>query len=504
MTMTSAPSPFSAIADGAHPTAHTAQASSIAATAYPAGARNYARLLESGAQASTLREGERGTVAAGFDELELQARWFAGEFGRRFSTPSGEPVEIVQFGHWNRCAGPDFTECAVRVGDRVLHGAIEIDVDARDWEHHGHGSNPAFDDVVLHLFLHRPEHAIFFTRNSRHREVAQAELDLGRFDTTRSVAGFVPEAKLGRCAAPLETMEPERIAGLLTAAALHRMRKKAQRFQAIRAVQGREQALWIGVAEALGYRHNRLPMAVLAQRLPIAFLKECDAADTEALLFGAAGFLDCAQHTRQEGTEEATQLYLRQLWQHWWKLRTDHELGPERALQWTLSGTRPLNHPHRRIAALARVARHWPEFLDAVDFKAELRWTKPLHDLLGHLHHPYWSRHYTLRSQQADTRMALIGRDRVHDLVGNVVVPLVFADRPELWSRFVTLPAALDNQSLRRARLRLFGRNQSAARVFSRRYFQQQALLQIYRDFCLEDHSECANCPFPEQLAQWR
>ena len=32
---------------------------------------------------------------------------------------------------------------------------------------------------------------------------------------------------------------------------------------------------------------------------------------------------------------------------------------------------------------------------------------------------------------------------------------------------------------------------------------EQQALLQIYRDFCLEDASECADCPFPEQLAQW-
>ena len=29
------------------------------------------------------------------NELELQARWFAGEFGRKFQTLTGEPVEIV-------------------------------------------------------------------------------------------------------------------------------------------------------------------------------------------------------------------------------------------------------------------------------------------------------------------------------------------------------------------------------------------------------------------------
>ncbi len=42
------------------------------------------------------------------NELELQARWFAGEFGREFQTLAGESVEILQFGFWNREAGPDF------------------------------------------------------------------------------------------------------------------------------------------------------------------------------------------------------------------------------------------------------------------------------------------------------------------------------------------------------------------------------------------------------------
>ena len=31
----------------------------------------------------------------------------------------------------------------------------------------------------------------------------------------------------------------------------------------------------------------------------------------------------------------------------------------------------------------------------------------------------------------------------------------------------------------------------------------QQALLQIYEDFCMQDNSDCAQCPFPEQMAKW-
>src|SRR5947208_17120124 len=77
------------------------------------------------------------------NELELQARWFAGEFGRKFQTLTGEPVEIVQFGFWNREAGPDFQDAAARIADGpILHGAIEIDLLDRNWELHGHATNP--------------------------------------------------------------------------------------------------------------------------------------------------------------------------------------------------------------------------------------------------------------------------------------------------------------------------------------------------------------------------
>ncbi|MBA3763626.1 MAG: DUF2851 family protein, partial [Chthoniobacterales bacterium] len=50
-------------------------------------------------------------------ELELQARWFAGDFGKRFRSVCGKEIEIVQFGTWNREAGPDFSDAVIRVDD---------------------------------------------------------------------------------------------------------------------------------------------------------------------------------------------------------------------------------------------------------------------------------------------------------------------------------------------------------------------------------------------------
>ena len=65
-------------------------------------------------------------------ELELQARWFAGDFGRRFQSVAGDQIDIIQFGTWNRAAGPDFSDAVVSINnDRPIRGTIEFDLSDR-------------------------------------------------------------------------------------------------------------------------------------------------------------------------------------------------------------------------------------------------------------------------------------------------------------------------------------------------------------------------------------
>src|SRR4029077_19803022 len=91
-------------------------------------------------------------------ELELQARWFAGDFGRSFVSTRGNHIDIVQFGSWNREAGPDFANAAISVnGNAPIRGSIEIDLIDRNWELHGHATNPAFDETVLHVFVDKSD-----------------------------------------------------------------------------------------------------------------------------------------------------------------------------------------------------------------------------------------------------------------------------------------------------------------------------------------------------------
>lgn len=432
-------------------------------------------------------------------EVQLQSRWFAGEFGRLFSTTSGQRVEIVQIGTWNHAAGPDFSEVAVRIGGRLLTGFLELDWDARDWERHGHAENCVYDSVVLHVFFEQPA-GVFFTRTSAHREVPQVRIDLASFPP----AGPTPapaEARCGRCSFPLQDRPASDVEALLQAAARQRLERKAARLATLADLHGWDQALFQQLAAALGYRRNQWAMTLLAQRLPLKVVS-AHAAGPAALFFGAAGFLETRVY---EKAPPETRDYLRGLWEQWWKHRAEFcAVAPP---HWVLAGTRPQNHPHRRLGALAHIANHWKKIRSAFDPPAGGAETpgRRLAEALGALTHPYWDRHFTLASAAATHPVALVGASRIADILGNVAFPR-FSLHPKMadtaWSAYTSLPAALDNEKSRRAAVRLLGRRSDAA-ALQKMFYQQQALIQIYDDFCLQDHSDCSQCLFPEQLAQW-
>ena len=169
----------------------------------------------------------------------------------------------------------------------------------------------------------------------------------------------VPLARPGRCQAPLKDLPADRLETVLAAASQFRLQRKAARIKNIVETHGRDAGLFQEIAAALGYKQNKLAFTLLAQRLPLSSLrKEID--DIEAMLFGVAGFLespDLAIYPPE------TRSYVRQLWDRWWPHRDEMQRLILPASLWRLSGARPLNHPQRRLGALAILAKEWPSFI---------------------------------------------------------------------------------------------------------------------------------------------
>lgn len=430
-------------------------------------------------------------------ELELQALWFSGAFGRNFRTTTGKAVHIVQFGEWNRGAGPDFIQAAVEI-DGILHtGPLELDPVAGDWEAHGHAVNPAFNGVILHVVFKSDARRIF-TRTVEHNEVPQviiSEMQLS--DALNRPQREVAIAHPGRCVAPLRQLPAGAVERLLDEAARHRAANKAGRWLRVADAHGRDAALYQSTAETLGYRGNALAMRLLTQRARLEVLRG-DEVVAESILFGTAGFLSADQHELAPGD---TRDYLRTLWDEWWRNRSRFEVSNERRIPWKTHGQRPANHPHRRTGALVALVKRWPQYRKLA--LARPFASKPLIDFLQSLEHEFWSYRHTLTSAPSARKIALFGRSQAMELIANHLAPVAINEQGMTWNDYHRLRNSAPNDKVRRCSLRLFG-SSKAAQPWMRRLVHHQALIQIYQDFCLEDFSDCKDCPFPEQLAQWR
>ena len=157
-----------------------------------------------------------------------------------------------------------------------------------------------------------------------------------------------------------------------------------------------------------------------------------------------------------------------------------------------------MNHPHRRVGALAELARRWSK-AHKVLVSAD---SAVIGQFFAGLSHPYWSHHYTLAGKAFRKPMALVGAERAAGILVNVALPWALREKAVGLEKLQSIPASEFNLRARTAALRLFGMDARKVPIL-KTAVAQQGLLQIYDDFCCQDVSDCLHCKLPEQLRQW-
>src|SRR4051812_26248351 len=66
-------------------------------------------------------------------------------------TEDGEGIEILSTGNQNTDSGPDFHNARIKIGETVWAGNVEVHLSASDWQKHGHTTDNAYDNVILHV-----------------------------------------------------------------------------------------------------------------------------------------------------------------------------------------------------------------------------------------------------------------------------------------------------------------------------------------------------------------
>ena len=88
-------------------------------------------------------------------ERVIQKIWLHSEYdASAIKTSSGKLVEVIFPGEWRPSEGPDFKAAKLRIDGTALEGDVEIHFYAKDWIAHGHESDPAYANVILHVVLY--------------------------------------------------------------------------------------------------------------------------------------------------------------------------------------------------------------------------------------------------------------------------------------------------------------------------------------------------------------
>ena len=432
------------------------------------------RLLPGAAAYRRLVSGNEVREDAGrffpYAERHLHALWFDDRLRPAgLKTLCGEPVTVDNPGRWNLEAGPDFTGAVLRIGreKRRVAGDAEIHIVSNDWKNHGHHTDPRYRGVRFHVtWFSGPVDESLFPPGTNHISLSDTcSTDLESIDVT-AYPYAEPRASENF---PMSGKSPDEIFQLLESAGEERLRQKAQRMAWLMQERGKVQALYEETAAALGYKHNKAPFRLLAQRLPLTALAQYgrDWETIYAVLLGISGLLP-----KQPGSKWTTgsKAYFRSLWDCWW--REEHkweEVEPLTRSDWNFSGLRPLNHPVRRLCALAQwVASGLFQCLENVDAMSSSRF-----------HECFWSTHvgWTGKEQKAE----LVGKGRMQAIELNVFIPFRLAKGEG--AALESLPAEPMNSVIRETAYTLFGPDHSPK--LYRSAVARQGLIQIFNDFIL-------------------
>jgi len=330
---------------------------------------------------------------------------------QRFKTNGGRQVRVLYPGRPSSSAGPDFRDAVFHLeGLGLVRGAVEIHRRQRDWDSHGHGADPNYNGVVLHVALEVDGGDTRLQSGQQVPVVSLASL----LDTAGTPAGAPAPADPG----PSEDFflwallkekgyprppNAEQMAHLLDRAGDARFRQKSARYQAfLKDKTLPEQTLYEGICEALGYRHNQQPFLRLAQRSPCrALVQSASYLPREKRAGALEGWL-----LQLSGLAETPDIKLPRL-----------GLGPPLARrEWHCFRVRPANHPRRRVAGAAALLARFLEaglvagLQQAAESGIPSRLTAAL----------------VVGKSDAGGR-SLIGSGRARDLAVNVVLPFFHA-----------------------------------------------------------------------------
>lgn len=393
-------------------------------------------------------------------------------------TTDGQRVEVIDPGLHNTDAGPDFFNAKLKIAGTLWVGNVEIHLRASDWNVHGHRTDRAYDNVVLHVVGTDDLAAV----TSEGRCIPTLVLPVP--DSVKdNYAQLMREEEYPPCHQVIPHLPRLMVNSYLSALQTERMIQKAERIEHLRQRHELdwENAFFITLARNFGFGINGETFECWAGRIPLrAMGKHRDNPfQIEAAFLGQAALLE-----ELEGDD----YYLR-LQREYRYLAHKFDLRPMENAHWRLLRTRPTNFPHVRLAQLACLYCQGEGLLSRL---IEAETPDAVIKLLDARTSDYWLTHYTF-SHPSPRRTKTLSRTSRILLIINTVSPFLYAygrykGDEQLCQRAIRLLEQLPAEDNRIIRVW----QQCGLEIGNAA--DSQALIQLKREYC--DCRKCLQCRF--------
>lgn len=419
-------------------------------------------------------------------EMVMQYVWQTGAWGRGpIATVDGRRVDVVDRGTLNTGSGPDFFNAKVRIDGQLWIGNIEIHVRASDWYRHGHDSDTAYANVILHVVAVDDCEVTLPGTSAVIPQVLMRDAPRYKDFYDRLANRELPAVGCASRLPQLSALEREEWLANLGYA---RLQRKADDIAALveKSAGDWSQTAFVILARGLGFGTNADAMERMARSLPLKILaKHADKRlALEAMLMGQAGLIQTdtpADDYHARLTDEYRFMVK--------KFNLEAPMGPE---AWHFGAIRPDNTPWRRIALLAACVA---EGVAGGSRLFELSSTDQALALFDLDISPYWQSHSRPGVEATSSRRLSVASRNL--LIINVILPLIYARAEAIgrYDRTAVCPDILQSLPAEDNRIvRLF----SQAGITARDALASQAIIELYTSYCTQ--RRCLSCRFAHRL----
>ena len=337
-------------------------------------------------------------------------------------TTDGKALEIIDPGLHNRNAGPDFFNAKLRIGNTMWVGNVEIHEHSRDWFRHGHDSDPAYDNVVLHVV----EDVDCDVTNSRGEFIPQIKLCVP-VTVTLNYKELLNADAYPPCYRIVPELSQLTVHSWMAALQTERLERKTLDIarRAERANGSWEDAYFITLARNYGFGINGDAFEQWAYNVPlnqVAHHRD-DIFQIEAIFLGQAGLLDIDAIPAKYQKEAMNDGYFNRLKNEYKYLAHKFSLTPMNRTMWKFLRLRPQNFPHIRISQLATL---YHERKTSLSQLVECMNVDEMRRMLSTHVTEYWATHYTFGAESASNSKSM-SPFSINLLMINTAIPMLFA-----------------------------------------------------------------------------